>query len=207
MSKNSPLEEGILQAAETLFLEKGFNSTSTTDIAKKAGCNQALVHYYFRTKENLFQQIFTKKFQMALVYLHTHDNANQGLLPSLQYFVESYFEMFTANRKLPFFLIKELIMNEERRKAMRLKMISDIASLNYYAEWDKKVKKEIEQGNIRPIETMDLTLNVMSLIIFTFISLPLYSDLFEQNEDDIQNYLQHRKNEIVNLIVNGLRKI
>lgn len=207
MSKNSPLEEGILQAAETLFLEKGFNSTSTTDIAKKAGCNQALVHYYFRTKENLFQQIFTKKFQMALVYLHTHDNANQGLLPSLQYFVESYFEMFTTNRKLPFFLIKELIMNEERRKAMRLKMISDIASLNYYAEWDKKVKKEIEQGNIRPIETMDLTLNVMSLIIFTFISLPLYSDLFEQNEDDIQDYLQHRKNEIVNLIVNGLRKI
>jgi len=56
-------EQQILQSAEELFLEKGFSNTSTTEIAKRAGCNQALVHYYFRTKENLFQQIFLSKLQ------------------------------------------------------------------------------------------------------------------------------------------------
>ena len=55
------LEQDILDAASELFLSRGFDNTSTTDIAKKAGCNQALVHYYFRTKENLFQRIFLQK--------------------------------------------------------------------------------------------------------------------------------------------------
>ena len=54
MNKDNNMEQQILQCAEELFLEKGFSLVSTTDIAKKAGCNQALVHYYFRTKENLF---------------------------------------------------------------------------------------------------------------------------------------------------------
>ena len=56
------MEKLILEAAEKLFLEKGFDLTSTTQIAKEAGCNQALVHYYFRTKDNLFNMIFESKF-------------------------------------------------------------------------------------------------------------------------------------------------
>ena len=61
-------EEEILKAAEELFVEHGYNATSTTDIAKRVGCNQALIHYYFRNKENLFQQIFTKKIETILSY-------------------------------------------------------------------------------------------------------------------------------------------
>ena len=56
--KKSQVEEQILRAAEELFMEKGFDAVSTTDIARKVGCNQALVHYYFRTKDNLFLQVF-----------------------------------------------------------------------------------------------------------------------------------------------------
>ena len=56
--KNNPtMEIVILETAERLFLEKGFGMTSTTEIAKEIGCNQALIHYYFRTKENLFNII------------------------------------------------------------------------------------------------------------------------------------------------------
>ena len=55
-------EQLILKVAERLFLEKGFAMTSTTEIAKEVGCNQALIHYYFRTKDNLFNVIFENKF-------------------------------------------------------------------------------------------------------------------------------------------------
>ena len=54
-------EAAILEAAEKLFMEQGFASTTTMQIAKRAGCNQALVHYYFRTKDNLFEKIFEEK--------------------------------------------------------------------------------------------------------------------------------------------------
>ena len=59
---NQSMESIILETAERLFLEKGFAMTSTTEIAKEVGCNQALVHYYYRTKENLFNVIFEQKF-------------------------------------------------------------------------------------------------------------------------------------------------
>ena len=65
--KEQNLEQKIIDVAEKIFMDKGFDSTSTTDIAKEVGCNQALIHYYFRTKENLFQQIFYKKFEDLMI--------------------------------------------------------------------------------------------------------------------------------------------
>jgi TetR/AcrR family transcriptional regulator len=60
-TQENTFEQAILEAAEKLFLEKGFAMTSTTEIAREAGCNQALVHYYFRTKAKLFDSVFEKK--------------------------------------------------------------------------------------------------------------------------------------------------
>ncbi len=206
MGKQAQLEQQILKAAEELFLEKGYDATSTTDIARRVGCNQALVHYYFRTKEKLFQQIFIEKSKLILAYIDPKQHPQMEFKSALCWFIDQYFNMLTQNRRLPFFIIKELILNEERRKTMRRMMLEKADKLGYYAMWDKMVKAEIEKGNIRPIDTMDLTLHVMSLIIFTFISLPLYSDFFDQKEEDILAYLEHRKEEIKDLILTGIRK-
>ncbi|MBQ7551572.1 MAG: TetR/AcrR family transcriptional regulator, partial [Bacteroidales bacterium] len=204
MAKQSSLEEKIILAAEEIFMNKGFDATSTTDIAKKVGCNQALIHYYFRTKENLFQQIFMKKFQLVLSFI-IQENQPTDIEKALLRFIDNYFVMLSQNRKLPFFLITELIMNEERRNMLRLHLLMQSEKLGYYANWDKLVKEEIKNGKIRPIETIDLTLDVISLVVFTFLSLPLYSDLFQSNEVQLENYLQHRKEEIVTLILKGIK--
>lgn len=205
MAKQSQLEQQILQAAETLFLEKGFDSTSTTDIAKCAGCNQALVHYYFRTKENLFQRIFTEKVNLMLTYITPNPEETVDFECALNRFIDCYFEMLTKNPNIPFFLIKELIMSEVRRNWIRKMLMKDAQYLHFYYAWDKMVKAEIKSGRLRQIETMELTLNVISLIAFTFVSLPLYRDFFEQDQLEIDFYLQRRKNEIKRLIINGVR--
>jgi len=62
--KDSNTEQMILETAERLFLRKGYAMTSTTEIAREVGCNQALVHYYFRTKDRLFEAIFEKKVRL-----------------------------------------------------------------------------------------------------------------------------------------------
>lgn len=205
MAKQSQLEQQILQAAETLFLEKGFDSTSTTDIAKCAGCNQALVHYYFRTKENLFQRIFTEKVNLMLTYITPNPEETVDFECALNRFIDCYFEMLTKNPNILFFLIKELIMSEVRRNWIRKMLMEDAQYLHFYYAWDKMVKAEIKSGRLRQIETMELTLNVISLIAFTFVSLPLYRDFFEQDQLEIDFYLQRRKNEIKRLIINGVR--
>ena len=200
--KKTQLEEQILQAAETLFMEKGFDATSTTDIAKKAGCNQALVHYYFRTKEKLFMQIFAKKSTMVFECLKLNEGAD--FQTALNDFIDAYFELLMKNRKLPFFIINELIMRDDRRQYFRKKVIESPEYLKYYGSWNTMLQKEIAEGHIRPIELSDLTLHVVSLLVFTFISLPLYSDFFEKDEAEISTYLNHRKKAIKEVIFKGI---
>lgn len=200
--KKTSLEEQILQTAEELFLEKGFEATSTTDIAKKAGCNQALVHYYFRTKENLFMQIFAKKQEMVFSCLKLKEES--GFQTALNDFIDAYFELLMKNRKLPFFIINELIMRDDRRQYFRKKVIESPEYLKYYGAWSTLLQKEIEEGRVRPIELSDLTLHIVSLIVFTFISLPLYSDFFEKDEAEIATYLNHRKEAIKEVISKGI---
>jgi AcrR family transcriptional regulator len=202
--KKSPLEEQILQTAEELFLEKGFDATSTTDIAKKVGCNQALVHYYFRTKENLFMQIFVKKQEMVFSCLKLHEESD--FKTALNDFIDAYFELLMKNRKLPFFIINELIMRDDRRQYFRKKVIESPEYLKYYSAWNAMLQKEIAEGRVRPIELSDLTLHIVSLIVFTFISLPLYSDFFEKDETEINTYLKHRKEAIKEVIFKGIKK-
>ena len=200
--KKTSLEEQILQTAEELFLGKGFDATSTTDIAKKTGCNQALVHYYFRTKENLFMQIFAKKQEMVFSCLKLHEESD--FKTALNDFIDAYFELLMKNRKLPFFIINELIMRDDRRQYFRKKVIESPEYLKYYGAWNTMLQKEIAEGRVRPIELSDLTLHIVSLIVFTFISLPLYSDFFEKDETEIATYLNHRKEAIKEVIFKGI---
>ena len=200
--KKTALEEQILQTAEELFLEKGFDTASTTDIAKKVGCNQALVHYYFRTKENLFMQIFAKKSTMVFECLKLSEGAD--FQTALNDFIDAYFELLMNNRRLPFFIINELIMRDDRRQYFRKKVIESPKYIEHYGLWNALLQKEIEAGRIRPTELSDLTLHVVSLLVFTFITLPLYSDFFEKDETGINTYLNHRKEAIKELIFNGI---
>ena len=202
--KKTSLEEQILQTAEELFLEKGFDATSTTDIAKKVGCNQALVHYYFRTKENLFMQIFAKKSTMVFECLKLSEGAD--FQTALNDFIDAYFELLMNNRRLPFFIINELIMRDDRRQYFRKKVIESPKYIEHYMLWNALLQKEIAAGRIRPIELSDLTLHVVSLLVFTFISLPLYSDFFEKDETGISAYLIHRREAIKEMIFNGIKK-
>ncbi len=205
MKSNTNLEQVILDAAAELFLERGFDSTSTTDIAKKAGCNQALVHYYFRTKENLFLRIFKKNIETFLSFANNYMYSGD-FMQFLEKGIESYFEILKANRSLPLFLIKELAMNEDRRIFFRENFVNNELRRSVYYKFDKIVKQEIEKGTIRPIETLNLLLDVISLCAFTFISLPMYATWLEKDDSEVDDFIESRKNEIITLIKNGLTR-
>ena len=225
MAKNDQLEAKILQTAEELFLEKGFDATSTTDIARKVGCNQALVHYYYRTKENLFFQIFSKKFKeikktkfwfwkrfvrffsLLLSYINAGPQGADSLEQVIQRFIDFYFNILSSNRNLPFFMINELIMNPERRRYLYDFMNQHADSNSFYQRMEDLVQKEVQKGTIRPITAITLILDMISLIVFTFVSLPMYSDFFLQSEEEIQYYLEQRKEEIKTLIMRGVLAI
>ena len=203
--KEQNLEQKIIDVAEKIFMDKGFDSTSTTDIAKKVGCNQALIHYYFRTKENLFQQIFYKKFEDLMILLSSPLFDKSTLNDKIKAGIDSYFTTLQNNPKLPILIINELLTKPERRKFIHDFILGNPKRIELYKNFCTLINKEIECGNIRKIEPTDLIINIISLTAFTFISQPIITQFIGSENPATTDFIEHRKNEIITLIINGIK--
>ena len=113
------MEERILACAERLFLNKGYNLTSMTEIAREAGCTQALVHYYFRTKENLFSKIFEGKFHLFIDCIVRKEDENLPFEEIVAVRTSRLFDLMAANRRLPFVFLSEFIIKERTYTSCR----------------------------------------------------------------------------------------
>lgn len=203
--KEQNLEQKIIDVAEKIFMDKGFDSTSTTDIAKKVGCNQALIHYYFRTKENLFQQIFYKKFEDLMILLSSPLFDKSTLNNKIKACIDSYFTTLENNPKLPILIINELLTKPERRKFIHDFILGNPKRIELYKNFCALINKEIECGNIRKIEPTDLIINIISLTAFTFISQPIITQFIGSENPATTDFIEHRKEEIITLIINGIK--
>ena len=199
------LEQQILAVAEELFIANGFDGTSTTMIAQKVGCNQALIHYYFRTKENLFQQIFVRKFEATITHLLEPLTSELPFNEKITNCINIYFDLLRDNRQLPTCIINELAFNPQRREFIRNRFIKSPIRQEAYYRYYETIGNEIRQGNIRPIEPFDLILNIISLCLFTFITLLIYTDLLERTPEQVEEYINHRRQEIITQIITSLR--
>ena len=199
------LEQKILDVAEQLFIANGFTRTSTTDIARHVGCNQALIHYYFRTKENLFQQIFVQKFEHTLTRLLEPLTSELPFDEKITNCINIYFNLLQDNRQLPTCIINELAFNPERREFIRNNFIKNQIRQQAYYRYYETIEHEIQQGNIRPIQPFDLIINIISLCLFTFITLPIYTDFLERTPQQVEEYINHRRQEIITQITTSLR--
>lgn len=201
----SSTELNILAAAEKLFLEKGFKAASTTEIAREAGCNQALVHYYFRTKENLFNRIFDAKFDSVMDFIDSSMKDDSDIFGNIRNAVGAYFRYLSENAYTPQFIFNELMQNPVRRRHIREAFLTSRRSSQVFARIQAMVEKAAEAGTIRKIDPLDLIFDGMSLVVFSFITAPAFVDLLGRDSSSLNNFLEHRKEEIITLLTQGLR--
>lgn len=202
---NQQMEDRIKAVAQQLFLEQGFAATSTTQIAREAGCTQALVHYYYRTKENLFRQIFLEQIQAAMDVVVRSLNNDVPFDEFLGNAISLYFDTLMKDPRLPYFALEELVSNPERRKYLRENIVKKPQYAMYYMQLDARVRHEQQAGRLVQVDTSDIIFSVASLTVFNFIGLPMYRDLLERNDEQVREFLLHRKKEVIRLILNGLK--
>jgi len=198
------MEIQIQEIAEKLFLEKGFASTSTTEIAREVGCNQALIHYYFRTKENLFNVIFEKKFREFFQHIFELENLEQ--LPfneKLKHIIESHFDMVRKNPRVPLLIVNEFGRNPEMVAALKEKLKDVVAGL--FKTLNEDLETEIAAGRIRQLILIDLIFSVISINISLFLLLPVAAEIMGMDEKQKEFVLNRRREEHVKLILNSLR--
>ena len=198
------MEQTILEVAEKLFLEKGFTLTSTTEIARVAGCNQALVHYYFRTKDNLFNTIFEKKFRMLFEHLYASQNfGNISFTEKVRHAVESHFDLLTNNPKLPLLVATELSRLPENLKNLRNKL--QAVPFELFTRLNNELQQEIDEGRARQIELIDIIITMVTLNAGFFMLLPIANGILQLDEEHTKELLAHRRNENVQVILNYIK--
>ncbi|MBO4622178.1 MAG: TetR/AcrR family transcriptional regulator [Paludibacteraceae bacterium] len=202
---NQLMEERIKTVAKQLFIEQGFAATSTTQIAREVGCTQALVHYYYRTKENLFRQIFLEQVEAALSVIGKSLQSEVPFDEFLTHAISLYFDTLMNNPRLPYFVLEELISNPERRKYLREHFVKSPHYGYYYLQLSARVEREQLLGHLAKVEAFDIMMSVVSLTVFNFLALPMYRDLLERNEEQVRQFLLHRKKEVIRLVLQGLK--
>lgn len=198
------MEEIILETAERLFLENGYASTSTTLIAKEVGCNQALVHYYFRTKENLFNTIFEKKFKAFFQQIFDMNHLeNLSFLDKLKKIIETHFDLISQNPQILQLIISELPRLPEQIKSLKEKLYSYPESM--FAQLGEELQVEIAAGRVRNVDLTDVIIIIVSLNAALFTFLPIVASIVELDENERKSILAHRKIEHVNIVMSYLR--
>lgn len=200
MAKNKNTEQKIFDAATELFMEKGVDRTSVRDIASKAGINLALMNYYFRSKENLFDAIFTN-----LVKENTRDllqilDSDMDLEEKVQNYVNAYIDILTSNPLLvPFFMA---IIHRSQDKITKMKMISNLYGTEKFSQ---QIVEEGKKGTIRRTDPSHFFVDMISLITFPFAIRPLIMDRNEMSTEDFNTFIHERKEHVTNLLLKSMK--
>ncbi len=195
-------EKAILDAAKQVFLEKGFDGARMQHIADKAGLNKALIHYYFRTKEKLFDAIFQEAFQKFLPVIAESFSADMPINKKIDVFVDTYLDMLLQNPHLPVFILHEINRAPE-------KLLSHIKNSGVNPEiLAQNVNAEIAQGKIRSVDFRHFFVNMIALCIFPFAARPIIQGIFfSNNPEDFDAFLAERKDVIKKFLKESLEPI
>ncbi len=201
--KDINTKQSIMQAAENEFINKGYAGAKMTEIAKRAGVNHAMLHYYFRNKENLFNIVFLQKVKLfASSFANTFDK-KLPLFEKIRLGIEAHFDIMAENPRLPFFVYSEIITNEERKNVFIKTLIPNVSKI--LDELKEQMESEIKKGTIKAIEPLDLLINVVSLNVFPFLADPFLSVLVKNRGLNYNEILKQRRENNVQLILNSLR--
>ncbi|MBM3434974.1 MAG: TetR/AcrR family transcriptional regulator [Bacteroidetes bacterium] len=194
-------EQAILKAAKKVFIRKGMEGARMQEIADEAGMNKALLHYYFRTKDNLFEGIFIEAFQKLVPNILELFDSDLPLFEKIEMFAGKYIETFIENPMVPGFIMHELSRDPD-------KIVNVIRNIGIKPQvFVKQIEKEIEKGAIIPVDPYHLIVNMLAMCIFPFVAKPILMNvLFDQNPEKFSQFIQQRKKEVPEFIINAIRK-
>jgi AcrR family transcriptional regulator len=198
-------EEKIFDAAQKVFVEKGFNGARMEEIAKEAGINKSLLHYYYRTKEKLFGAIFGKVANLFIPRVVTFIESDAPLFEKIEYFIEVYIDMILKNPYIPNFIISEINRNPEHVGNM-LAEATGVLKHNAFDKFAQLIEKEVANGTIKPIKAEQLIVNIIGLCIFPFVARPIIQTIvFKNDKKEYQEFLKSRKKEVFSFVMNSIK--
>jgi len=193
-------EVRILEAAKKVFHRKGFEGARMQEIADEAGINKSLLHYYFRTKENLFDAVFKAAFREIFTKLFTTVDSNDPLEKKLKNLINEYIGFLQKNSYLPGFILAELNQNPDKIiEVFKSAPVSPSMLI-------EKMKKSVNDEKLEKTDVRELFINILALCIFPIIARPMLQHIFEFSDEEFDQFIEKRKKELPVFIMNAIRK-
>ncbi len=193
-------EKTILDAAKKVFLAKGYDGARMQEIADEAKINKSLVHYYFRSKDKLFDAIFKDAFSQFIPKVAETMASDKDIFEKISIFIDTYIEMFINNPHIPTFILHEINRNPDRIVGLfkETKIDPSVFGLT--------VINEINKGTIKPINPLHLIINMISMCVFPFAAKPILKGfIFQNNENAYLQFIAERKKEVTEFIIRSIK--
>lgn len=194
MSNNEDLESKIVEAAKQLFIENGFVETSMSDIAAKVGINRPVLHYYFRTKDKMFQAVFGNIVLAFIPKIHDIVLQQDKTIPErIGEMVDAYYKVFTDNPYLPLFMVREMHRDMNHLSST----LKELQLEQYFYKIIDELQKEMSCGRLKSVPLPFIFYTFYSLLTVPFLTKNLSASVFLDNENSFGDMLTQWKPYII----------
>lgn len=191
MEKDISTEEKIKKAARKVFLEKGYGQARTRDIADEAGINLALLNYYFRSKEKLFDIIMEESMQQMFgLIVGVVNDESTNLSKKIDLIANRYIDSLLENPNLPLFVLSEIQANP-KKLIEKIGISENLIKNNYFY---KQIQEQMDKKGIKGIAPLQIFINIVSMTVFPIVGKPLLISIHSpMTEDDYTNFINERR--------------
>jgi len=199
--KDNNTEARIKEAARIVFLNKGFAATRTRDIAEEAGINLALLNYYFRSKQKLFNLIMLDALKIFLSSIYNVINDTQLTFEEkLVSISSSYIDTLLVNPEIPLFILSEL-----RNDPAHLIENVGIRDLVLQSDLIKQLLEKVQSGEFKPVNPLNFIMNIIGMTVFPFLASPILKILGNMDQNKFNTLIESRKEQIPKWVLATLK--
>lgn len=200
MQTNNTTEQQIIAAARKIFVQKGLAGARMQDIADEAGINKAMLHYYYRSKDRLFEIVFEEAVGQLLSGVNDIFQADMTPREKIVAAVDHYITSLGRAPYLPLFVVHEISQNPERI----LQRFASTTLLPNIGLFLKELAVEMEQGRMRKVDPWQLMVSLISMCVFPFVGKPLLQAVFQVNDETFAKMMEERKHFITDFVLTSL---
>ena len=196
------MENRIIEAAKEVFVQKGYESATMSDVAKCAGIGRTALHYYYRTKDILFDAVFRQLMASFLPNIDQVLNENTTMLQKLPVIIDFYIRVIRANPSFPHFVVGEL--HRDRNHVFQA-LIKNPEAVQPVLRLKQQLEEEMEKGLLKKIPLIDVFTTIASLAVFPMLIKEPLTDLLLNNQaKEFEEFLNRRKELIIKITTHML---
>ena len=198
-------ERKIFEAADRVFARRGTDGARMQEIAEEAGVNKALLHYYYRTKDQLAQAVFQQTLGKFLPTVVDVMASERSIEEKVRLVVDGYLDQLSRRPYIPGYVISEITHHPDRLPKLFDAIAGNHIKQRVLVTLRRQIDEGVREGKLAPIEPEQFLINVVSLCVFPFAARPMLMVILGQDGASFERFIEQRRHELPRFIMKALR--